>query len=240
MISPSDRFWIAGEQVRGHVYTGQVIDWDQRRWYNISGPLTYIPPDEDVDIELRRVSSPRLHHALHSQRDHGRKEQLLNVVDYLNFELAIVHQDIAPRNLLVDPETDNLLLFDFDRAARIGQPSCFPERNDVKEVVFTLYEIVSRDDHFRCVEHREQDQNSVLSLESWPVEAQLDSHVGNSESYWTSGFSAGKSWMMHLSRTSSSRLIYRMCRQHRLLSVTTMRMVSPNGEIISFTAGDRH
>ncbi|KFZ03591.1 hypothetical protein V502_10815, partial [Pseudogymnoascus sp. VKM F-4520 (FW-2644)] len=104
-------------------------------------------------------------------------QQLLNVVDYLNLGLGIVHQDIAPRNLLVDPETDNLLVFDFDRAARVGQPSCFPERNDVKGVVFTLYEIVSRDDHFRCVEHREQDQNSVLNLESWPVEAQLDSHV---------------------------------------------------------------
>lgn len=105
-------------------------------------------------------------------------QQLLNVVDYLNLELGIMHQDIAPRNLLVDPETDNLLLFDFDRAARIGQPSCFPERNDVKGVVFTLYEIISRDDHSRSVEHREQDPNSVMVLESWPVRTKLDSHVG--------------------------------------------------------------
>lgn len=52
MINPLDRFWIAGEQVMGHAHTGQVIDWDQRRWYNISGPVTYIPPDEDVDIDI--------------------------------------------------------------------------------------------------------------------------------------------------------------------------------------------
>ncbi|KFY49431.1 hypothetical protein V496_10032 [Pseudogymnoascus sp. VKM F-4515 (FW-2607)] len=71
-----------------------------------------------------------------------------------------MHQDIAPRNLLVDPKTDNLLLFDFDRAARIGQPSCFPERNDVKVVVFTLYEIYP-ETTISGVEHREQDQNSV-------------------------------------------------------------------------------
>jgi hypothetical protein len=313
MIAPSDRFWIAGEQVRGHVHTGQVIDWDQRRWYNITGPLTYIPPDGDVDIDvlkryigqlgrsvqsitvddngrLVKVSSdpeddrtitthyPRLANApslqncpliQHSQLteedrlgptidlvsytdDSGEKklavfkyymiyqrrswiwnelhlnkalprhpnivpvdrvvisdaesrllgfttpyipngtigenkdrifklawfQQLLDVVDYLNFDLGIMHQDIAPRNLLVDPETDNLLLFDFDRAARIGQPSCFPERNDVNGVIFTLYEIVSQDDHFRRVEHREQDPDAVLILESWPLKCKLDCEVG--------------------------------------------------------------
>ncbi|OBT82729.1 hypothetical protein VE02_09095 [Pseudogymnoascus sp. 03VT05] len=105
-------------------------------------------------------------------------KQLLDVVDYLNLNLGIVHQDIAPRNLLVDPETDNHLLFDFDHAARIGQPSCFPERNDVSGVIFTLYEIISQDEHFRLVEHREQDPDAVLILESWPLKCKLDCEVG--------------------------------------------------------------
>ncbi|KFY08690.1 hypothetical protein V492_06012 [Pseudogymnoascus sp. VKM F-4246] len=312
MIAPSSRFLIVGEQVTGPVHTGQVIDWDQRRWYNINGPLTYIPPEENVDIDVLKryigqlgqtvksitvdengllvnVSSdpeddstltthdPRLANApslqscpavQHSQLteedrlgptvdlvsyadDAGLKklavfkydmifqrrswiwnelhlnkalprhpnivpfdrvvlsdaesrllgfttpyipngtmeenkdrvfklswfQQLLDVVDYLNFELGIAHQDIAPGNLLVEPETDNLLLFDFDRAARVNHTSCLPERNDVKGVIFTLYEIVSQDDHFRRVEHRKQDQNSVLDLESWPVKTKLDSDI---------------------------------------------------------------
>ncbi|KAL4910852.1 hypothetical protein BDW74DRAFT_172313 [Aspergillus multicolor] len=31
--------------------------------------------------------------------------QLLDVVDYLNLQIGILHQDIAPRNLLIDPDT---------------------------------------------------------------------------------------------------------------------------------------
>ncbi|OBT72659.1 hypothetical protein VF21_08570 [Pseudogymnoascus sp. 05NY08] len=247
MITPSDRFWVVGEQVKGNVHTGQVIDWDQRRWYTIEGPVSLIPPDEDVDIDVlkryigqlgqtvqsitvddkgllvkvssdpeddrtltthypRFATAPSLQNCLTVQLSQLTEEdrlgprldmvsyvddsgtskfavfkyymiyqtrswiwnelhltkalpkhpnllpfdrvvlsdakprvQLLDVVDYLNLDLGIVHQDIAPRNLLVDPETDNLLLFDFDRAARIGQPSCFPERNDVNGVIFTLW-----------------------------------------------------------------------------------------------------
>lgn len=30
-------------------------------------------------------------------------QQLTQLVDYLNLELGIMHQDIAPRNLLIDP-----------------------------------------------------------------------------------------------------------------------------------------
>ncbi|KAK7209175.1 hypothetical protein V2G26_016353 [Clonostachys chloroleuca] len=44
---------------------------------------------------------------------------LLSVVDDLNLKYGIVHQDIAPRNLLVDCDTVyDLLLFDFNYSAR--------------------------------------------------------------------------------------------------------------------------
>ncbi|KFY47289.1 hypothetical protein V494_00044 [Pseudogymnoascus sp. VKM F-4513 (FW-928)] len=313
MIDPSDRFWVVGEQVMGNLHTGQVIDWDQRRWYTVKGPLSLIPPDGDVDIDIlkryvgqlgqtvqsitvddkgllikvssdpeddrtlttnypRLAAAPSLQDCLTVQLSQLTEEdrfgpnvdlvsymdgpstsnlvvfkyftiyqtrpyiwnelhltkslpkhpnilpfdrvvvsgaesrvvgfttpyipngtieqnkdrifkiswlqQLLDVVDYLNFDLGIVHQDIAPRNLLIDPKTDRLLLFDFDRAAHVGGPRLLPERNDVSGVIFTLYEIVSRDDHFRRVEHQEQDPNEVLILESWPVKCQLDCEVG--------------------------------------------------------------
>lgn len=279
MIEPSDRFWVVGEQVKGNVHTGQVIDWDQRRWYTIEGPVSLIPPDENVDIDVmkcyvgqlgqtvqsitvddkgllvkvsldpeddrtltthypRFATAPSLQNCLavhlsqlteedrlgpsvdlvsyvddfgtskfavfkyymiyqtrhwiwnelhltkalprhpnilpfdrvvlsdaeprilgfttpyipngtiEQNKDRVFKlawlQQLLDVVDYLNFDLGIAHQDIAPRNLLVDPKTDNLLLFDFDRAARIGQPSCFPPSGTMSAASFSLCTKLSR------------------------------------------------------------------------------------------------
>ncbi|KAF2234720.1 hypothetical protein EV356DRAFT_141961 [Viridothelium virens] len=103
-------------------------------------------------------------------------QQLTAVVDYLNLDLGIVHQDIAPRNLLVDPETSKIRLFDFDRAARVGQPACIPERNDVTGVIFTLYEIVTQDEHFRRVPFEEQDPEAVQHVE-WPIRCELNNDI---------------------------------------------------------------
>jgi serine/threonine protein kinase len=47
--------------------------------------------------------------------------QLMQVVDDLNLRYGIAHQDIVPRNLLVDEATDNIMLFDFNTAAQIGR-----------------------------------------------------------------------------------------------------------------------
>lgn len=97
----------------------------------------------------------------------------MNLVDDLTYNYGIQHQDIAPRNLLVDEATDKIMLFDFNFAARIGAPArsratpFFEDRNDVKGVIFTLYEIITRDDHFRFVPHRDQDVSSVLDMEDW-------------------------------------------------------------------------
>jgi hypothetical protein len=45
---------------------------------------------------------------------------LITTVDNLNLNYIIMHQDIAPPNLLVDPDTEDILLFDFNWSARIG------------------------------------------------------------------------------------------------------------------------
>lgn len=80
--------------------------------------------------------------------------QLIRVVDKLNLEYGIAHQDIAPRNLLVNERTNSIMLLDFNFAARINQPPSEgeryqEERNDVKGVIFTVYEIITRDDSLR-------------------------------------------------------------------------------------------
>lgn len=83
--------------------------------------------------------------------------QLINVVDYLNLELGIVHGDITTYNLLIDPDTDLLKIFDFNLASHLGNTegdnstriknifSYEERRNDVKLTIFTLYEAITRD-----------------------------------------------------------------------------------------------
>ncbi|KAI1287517.1 hypothetical protein F5Y03DRAFT_405495 [Xylaria venustula] len=101
-------------------------------------------------------------------------KQLIEVVDLLNLRYGIAHQDIAPRKLLVDESTDVIKLFDFNFAARIGRcsseeallylvlpvvyagESYVKDRNDVKGVIFTMYELVTQDYSLRDVPHEEQ------------------------------------------------------------------------------------
>ncbi|KAJ0119689.1 protein kinase-like domain protein [Diaporthe amygdali] len=100
-------------------------------------------------------------------------KQLTRVIDDLNLKYGISHQDVAPRNILLDEAHGNLVIFDFNFATRIG---CGPrhrfvqyreDRNDVKGVIFTLYEIITRDGHFRKVDHAEQNPDDVLNMETW-------------------------------------------------------------------------
>ncbi|OIW22801.1 hypothetical protein CONLIGDRAFT_586688 [Coniochaeta ligniaria NRRL 30616] len=94
-------------------------------------------------------------------------EQLMDVVDDLNLKYGIVHQDIAPRNLLVDDETDTLMLFDFNYSARIGTQAYSEHRNDVKGVMFTIYEIITRDDRLRSVPYEQQDLADIVGPSEW-------------------------------------------------------------------------
>lgn len=97
--------------------------------------------------------------------------QLLHVIDDLNLKYGIQHQDVAPRNLLVDPETDDLMIFDFNWATRIGYPyrpeyyaSYWDQRDDVKGTIFTLYEIITRDGHFREVSWENQNPEDIQNM----------------------------------------------------------------------------
>ncbi|KAH6619466.1 kinase-like domain-containing protein [Chaetomium sp. MPI-SDFR-AT-0129] len=103
--------------------------------------------------------------------------QLLTVIDYLNLRLGIVHGDICTWNLLIDPETDELKVFDFNLASKLGwegdkkNHGTFgyeEERNDVKLAAFTLYEIITQDLSFREEHYQEDlDISMVLQKEEW-------------------------------------------------------------------------
>ncbi|CAI7596791.1 unnamed protein product [Penicillium glandicola] len=102
-------------------------------------------------------------------------QQLTQVVDFLNLELGIIHQDIAPRNLLVDPDTDKILLFDFDWAAH-GKEYLLDGRDDVSGVAFALYKIITNDKHFTSVPHWDRNLDIVQNIE-WTCHRELDSDV---------------------------------------------------------------
>jgi serine/threonine protein kinase len=103
--------------------------------------------------------------------------QLLDVVDDLNLKHGISHQDVVPRNLLIDPNTDSLMLFDFNYSARIGmrpphsrkEPyttrTYVEERNDVKGVWFTMYELITSDRSFSQNGLYEQDLDAIEGKE---------------------------------------------------------------------------
>lgn len=108
-------------------------------------------------------------------------QQLTQVVDFLNLELGIMHQDIAPRNLLIDPCTHKIVLFDFDRAAS-GKKRLYEGRDDVTSVVFTLYELVTNDTSFSGIIHSgiihsDRHIGMVQSISEWIVNRELDSDV---------------------------------------------------------------
>lgn len=88
--------------------------------------------------------------------------QLLSALDDLNYRYGMMHQDITAPNLVID-EDDNLRIFDFNYSIMIDQHYT-PERDDIKGVIFTLYEIITLDEHFRDVPHAQQDAEAVLRM----------------------------------------------------------------------------
>lgn len=106
--------------------------------------------------------------------------QLTSLVDYLNLELRIANQDVAPRNLICleqAPAGSQLRMIDFEYATAMGLPWHIEEFNDVKGVIFTLYEIITLDNSHRKVHPSEQDPDVVMNLAHWPCRRQLDAEV---------------------------------------------------------------
>ncbi|KAI3109472.1 hypothetical protein CBS147333_5457 [Penicillium roqueforti] len=109
-------------------------------------------------------------------------QQLTRLVDFLNLEPGIMHQDIAPRNLLIDPDTNKILLFDFNWAVS-GKERLLDSRDDGTGVVFTLYEIITNDTHFTSIPHWDQHMDMVQSISEWTCNRELDSDVSKSRTF---------------------------------------------------------
>ncbi|KAL2140542.1 hypothetical protein VTI28DRAFT_3660 [Corynascus sepedonium] len=103
--------------------------------------------------------------------------QLVTAIDYLNLKLGIVHGDICMWNLLIDQETDDLKVFDFNLGAKLGWEGDKDNRdvfgyeearNDVNLAIFALYEIITRDLSFREENYPEDlDASMVLQKQDW-------------------------------------------------------------------------
>ncbi|SPJ82325.1 uncharacterized protein FTOL_09730 [Fusarium torulosum] len=104
--------------------------------------------------------------------------QLITVIDELNLNLGIAHQDVALRNLLINDLTDSLMIFDFNFSARIGDLGFSQARNDVDGVIFTVYELITGHYELRSVEHEEQNVSDIEGIE-WTKhpDVQLDHPV---------------------------------------------------------------
>ncbi|OAA60358.1 Protein kinase-like domain protein [Niveomyces insectorum RCEF 264] len=130
---------------------------------------------------------------LHENKDRVFKlkylEQLIQTVDFLNLQLGIVHGDICPWNLLIDADADAIQLFDFNSGAKLGWEGdeehglvfgYDKDRNDVKFVVYTLYEIITRAFSFRSEFYpNELDAAGLLKKKTWKIDpdVQLDHPV---------------------------------------------------------------
>ena len=100
-----------------------------------------------------------------------------------------MHGDLCPWNLLIDPSTDNIQLFDFNMAAKLGwegdeennlEFQYDPDRNDVKFLVFTTYELITREFNFRQEFYPEElDASTIMEQEIWEQhpDSKLDSPV---------------------------------------------------------------
>jgi hypothetical protein len=87
--------------------------------------------------------------------------QLLAVIDELNLNLGISHHDVAARNLVIDNSTDSLMIFDFNFSVHFGDPGYIEVRNDIDGAIFTVYEIITRDDKLRATYHKEKNMAEV-------------------------------------------------------------------------------
>ena len=100
-----------------------------------------------------------------------------------------MHGDVCPWNLLIDPSTDNIQLFDFNMAAKLGwegdeennlEFQYDADRSDVKFVIFTTYELITREFNFRQKFYPEElDASEIMEQETWEQhpDSKLDSPV---------------------------------------------------------------
>lgn len=101
-------------------------------------------------------------------------DQLLEVVDYLHLIYGIVHQGIAPGNLLINPATNTLQIFNFSCAGKLGYEgaenmSFFGNHEgfniDLIGVITTVYEIVTGDTQLAEQVRLDENVSTIMNKE---------------------------------------------------------------------------
>ncbi|RYP64298.1 hypothetical protein DL769_006713 [Monosporascus sp. CRB-8-3] len=95
-------------------------------------------------------------------------KQLFDTLDSANLEKGISHGRLTPASLLMEPESDKLLLWDWGAATRRRSSTADDDDGDgdVEAAVFTLYEIPTRDYGRR--RDKMSSSERLLKTKRWP------------------------------------------------------------------------
>jgi hypothetical protein len=104
-------------------------------------------------------------------------EQLTQIVDDLNLKYGIIHQNIAPCNIMIDSKTNRLTLLDFDRATQIGADGEIAKLNDINGVIFSVYQILTLDTEYQGLSCGNLDVGEIERMTQWPVNIQLEADL---------------------------------------------------------------
>jgi hypothetical protein len=76
-------------------------------------------------------------------------QELMGVLDELHLRYGIHHHDLADRNLIVDPDTDKLVLIDFGLSGAHTPERRFYHRDDLNATVAFLYQRITLDNKYK-------------------------------------------------------------------------------------------
>jgi serine/threonine protein kinase len=151
--------------------------------HGLQGRPSIVPFDKFVvdDRDLRLVGYTSAYIASKTLKDNPHRpfclswlEQLTQTVDDLNLKYGIYHQDIAPCNMMIDPQTNRLMLIDFDKAIQIGVGKEIANFDDINGVIFSIYEILTFDTKYQKIDYWDLNISEVEEMVEWPVKAELE------------------------------------------------------------------
>ncbi|KAM5473418.1 hypothetical protein MauCBS54593_002213 [Microsporum audouinii] len=104
-------------------------------------------------------------------------KQITGAIDDLNLRYGILHLDLAPRNIVIDPSTKGLKLFNFNKVANVGELRMTTTAWDIDSVIFTVYAALTKDDQFVGTQIVERDVSQVEKMEEWKLQIPLEDGI---------------------------------------------------------------
>jgi hypothetical protein len=121
-----------------------------------------------IGYTMRLVDSPTLDNWPPSRPFKlGWFQQLLGVLDELHLVYGIHHHDLSDRNMLIDPDTDKLLLIDFGMAGAHDAIWPYYHRDDVNATVAFLYQLITKTDKYDVELPDDEADELVRARDKW-------------------------------------------------------------------------